>query len=317
MLTGPGRALGRARRFRRDRRCTAAMEFALISPVMAALFFAVYDISDTMISYQEVFDAARAISSSVSNVAVQGSNSSTKLYYSQIELQASAIFAQMPELRSGFHNGVTSVTVSSINFEKKTSCTPGTNCVYLPYVVWSVAYGGPPGATGPTFTDALRSCATDTVSNGVATLTQSSALTQTTATGSTAGNLSVLRSSTLTSETALAAAPDPIIVVDVHYRYVPVFNVFVKKAVDLWADAYWPLRSVQATQLNGSTFTALSPDQQFTGLVSSGSTSNGVTTYTIPTTLMYPPGSSLGATATAPTAGTQYCISPYYTEPSS
>jgi Flp pilus assembly protein TadG len=304
------------RHFWRGTRSTAGMEFALIAPVMVALFFAVYDISDAMITYQEVFNAARVISASVSSISVQASNSSTKLYYAQVQLEASSIFAQMPELRSGFHNGIRSITVSSINFETKNSCTPGTNCTYLPYVVWSVAYGGPPVATGLTFTNALRSCATQTVSGSTATLNQSSALSQTTATGSAAGNLTVLRTSTLTNETTLAAAPDPIIVVDVHYQYVPVFNVFVKTPVDLWADGYWPLRSVQATELTGGKFVALNPDQQYTGLVSTATTSSGVVTqYTIAAGNMYPPSSSL--TATVPTAGTNYCISPYYAEPSS
>jgi hypothetical protein len=38
--------------------------------------------------------------------------------------------------------------------------------------------------------------------------------------------------------------PDPILVVDVHYRYTPMFLNFITGPVDFWASGYWPVRSV-------------------------------------------------------------------------
>jgi len=306
-----------------DKRSTAALEFAFIAPVMVLLLFGVYDISDAMITYEEVFNAARVISASVSNASVQATNSSTKLYYGQIQLEASAIFAQMPTVRNGFHNGIKSITISSINFEPTNSpCRPGggaaTGCTYAPYVVWSVAYGGPPksaGASGLSFNTPLRACATETNNNGTIALNPASALIQTGPSASTAGTFADLRTLNVTGETSLPATPDPIIVVDVNYVYAPIFTMFIKTPISFWADGYWPLRSVQATQLNpDGTFTTLSPDQQYTRLVSTETTANGENTYTIKGIDINPSGHDL--TGTVPTPGVNYCISQFYAEPS-
>jgi len=305
------------RRFSHDRNSTAALEFALIAPVLITLFFAVYDISDAMITYEEVFNAARTIAASSSNVSVTQTQT-TKLYFGQIKLEASAIFAQMPSVRSGFHTGIKSITISSIDFEPSTAnCTPGVSCNYAAYVVWSAAYPGPAEATGLSFTPALRPCATE--SNGV--LDPNSALTQTGAAGGQASNLTMLRTAAVTTPDPYPAAPDPIVVVDVHYQYVPVFNMFLKNPIDFWANGYWPLRSVQATKLNPQTgtFSAVSPDQQFTGLVSTGVTDaagNVGPPYTISAADVYPAGTMLGSTATSPSPS-DYCISDYYAEPQS
>lgn len=320
MLNPPRPKTPRVQQFGGDRRSTAALEFALIAPILILLFFGVYDISDAMLTYQEVFTAARTIAASASNISVQGSNGATKLYYGQVQLEASGIFADMPTVRDGFHVGIKSITISSIDFEvaaNQTSCTLGVSCNYNAYVVWSAAYAGPPSPAAASFTPALRSCATETISNGVATLNAASALSQVGPSAGAPGDLTTIRTAKVTTPDVYPAPPDPIIVVDVHYQYVPVFNLFIKKPVDFWANGYWPLRSVQATQLtdvNGTeTFTAVATDQQFTGLVATGTTAaNGATTYAINASNVYP--SAL--TGQAP-PGTDYCISPYYTEPSS
>lgn len=308
-----------------DRRSVAAMEFALVAPLLVILFFAVYDITDAMITYEEVFTAAHLIAASASNLSVQGSDSSTKLYYGQVQLEASAIFAEMPTLRTGFHHGIKSVTISSVNFEAvptTPACTPGsssTPCSYAAYVVWSAAYAGPPAAASNiVVTPALRSCATQTANaQGTETLVATSALNQVGPTGGSPSDLTTIRTKNITTPDTYAAAPDPIIVVDVHYKYVPLFNMFVKHAVDFWANAYWPLRSVQATQLNpNGTFTTLASDQQYTGLVATGVTANGTVggPYTISSANDYPPTAT--ATGVAPPAA-DYCISSYYPEPQS
>ncbi len=321
MLKRRSRRVFRQAGLARDNRSTAALEFAFIAPVLVLILFGVYDTSDAMITYEEVFNAARVISASVSNISVQGSNSSTKLYYGQIQLEASAIFAQMPTVRSGFHNGIKSITISSINFEPvvtNPACTPGTNCTYNAYVVWSVAYGGPPsvaGATGLAFNTALRNCAAETNNNGTISLNAASALVQTGPTGSSAGSLGNLRTLKVTTDSHWPAAPDPIIVVDVNYVYNPIFTMFMKSPISFWADGYWPLRSVQATQLNANgSFTTLAPDQQYTGIVSTKTTSNGVDTYKIKATNINPSGTNLAGTV--PTDGVNYCISHFYAEPS-
>jgi hypothetical protein len=81
---------------------------------------------------------------------------------------------------------------------------------------------------------------------------------------------------------------------------------------------------VQATQLNQQTgtFTTLAPDQQYTGLVSTQSTSLGVNTYTIENSNLAPSGigpvnSNGNPDIALPVAGSNYCISQFYAEPSS
>lgn len=150
------------KRFSKQRRSVAALEFAIVAPLLVVLLFGVYDLSSALITYEEVYSAAHSIAASISGEAVQASGTNA-LTYTQIQQAESILWAEIPALRSGMQDGVKSVTVSSIVFEpvnvltssgtaytsyKNTtnpSCTTGASaspCDYAPVVVWSVAYAG-------------------------------------------------------------------------------------------------------------------------------------------------------------------------------
>jgi hypothetical protein len=143
---------------------------------------------------------------------------STVLTLPQTQRAMSEIYAEMPWVRAGVETGLRSVTMSSIIFlPTDPACT--SNCVYTPNVAWSVAYTG---GNGGGFTQVLRACGK---------------LAQTAPTNLVPGDLTSLPTQNITN-------PDPILVVDVHYRYTPAFFEFVTGPVDFWASGFWPVRSV-------------------------------------------------------------------------
>lgn len=139
------------------------MEFAIVAPWLVVLLLGVYDLSNALITYEQVYSAAHSMAASISSAAVypDGTN---QLTYTQIQQAESILWAEVPALRSGMQSGVRSVTVSSIVFEPvnvkdssgnsetnsyyntpSTSCSTGnsaTACYYVPVVAWSVAYAG-------------------------------------------------------------------------------------------------------------------------------------------------------------------------------
>lgn len=237
---------------RRDHQGVAALEFALVLPLLIVLVFGVYELSEPMILYQEVYSAAHSIPSSASSLAVQA-DASTSLTYAQVQFEASAIFAEIPALRAGLQNGAKSVTISSVVFEPTNSTceTAATKlCFYKPNVVWSVAYTG--GDSGMTFEPKLRHC-------GI--------LQQTNPGQGTVGDLTSLPTLKVTWPDPALAPPDPILVVDVHLRYQPLLLRFTRTPIDFWATGYWPVRSVKASTVgtDGSAV-PLRSDQQYTTL---------------------------------------------------
>jgi len=220
-------------RLNRDKRGVAAIEFAIVVPVLVFFIIGVFDISKAMILYQEVYNAAHTIPLTASSLAVQPDHS-TALTLPQTQQSMSAIYAEMPWVRNGVETGTRSVTMSSVIFiQTDSSCT--ANCLYTPQVAWSVAYTGG-NANG--FSNVLRACGS---------------LKQTTPTGLTAGDLTSLPTQNITN-------PDPIVVVDVHYRYTPLFFEYLTGPVDFWASGFWPVRSVAPNVV---------PSQQYTKFDSS------------------------------------------------
>jgi Flp pilus assembly protein TadG len=307
------------RSLRSDTSSTAALEFALILPVLVGLFFGMYDIAEGMISYGEVFDATRTIAASITNVAAQGPNSTTLLYYGQVQQQASAIFAIMPSLRSGFQAGLKSITISSVNFEEASqaqTCNQSAACSYNAFVVWSVAYQGPGSGSNAILTPNLRNCAQTKTTSGTTTLNSSTALTQVVPSTYNPNNLAQLRTLNITSPSPGPVQPDPILVVDIHYTYTPLFPFFVKKAIDFYTNAYFPLRSVQATVLVGSSFNLVEVDTQFTGLVAYNTNNSMSPPYKYQINSADVNEIAATSAGSAPPAA-DYCISPWYLEPTS
>jgi hypothetical protein len=230
------RATGRRPDPASNTRGIAGVEFALILPVIILFVIGVFDISKAMILYEEVYNAAHTIPLSASIVAVQP-DKSTSLTVDQTQWTMSAIYAEMPWVRAGIETGTRSVTMSEVVFQPRAGCTANatTNC-YNANLAWSEYYNDN-GRGG--FGQVLRPCGT---------------LTQTAANAGSPGDLSSIRTLGVTS-------PDPILVVDVHYRYTPLFFNFLTGPIDFWASGYWPARSVAP----GATApTATDPGNQWT-----------------------------------------------------
>lgn len=144
---------------RAARRAISSMEFAMIAPLVMTMIVGVFDVSKAMILRQQVINAAHSISLTASLLAVQG-NATTALTQAQVQSVESAIFAEIPWLRSGVEKGTTSVTLSAIDFSAlpNAACNPYTTCTaWIPFVVWSVPYR-PTNTYGVTFVYPTRTC---------------------------------------------------------------------------------------------------------------------------------------------------------------
>jgi Flp pilus assembly protein TadG len=215
----------------RDRRGVAAIEFALIAPVLITLTIGVFDISRALTMQQEVYNAAHTIPTSASSLAVQPDKTTT-LTVTQVHQALSGIYAEIPALRNGSASGLRSVTLTSITFQQSDpACvaSPTVTCSYVPYAKWSVSYAAPPGRVDSAFASVTR-CQTP-----------ATPLRQVTPDLYTPGDLTSL-------PTANVTTPDPILVADVHYQYTPLFlGYFMTGPVNFWASGLWPVRSVSPT----------------------------------------------------------------------
>lgn len=245
--------IGSRVKYRDDRRGVAALEFALVLPLMIALLFGVYELSEPMMIYQEIYAAAHSIPASASIAAVHA-DGSTALSYSQVEFAESTIFAEIPALRSGQQTNTAGdgVVMSSVVFKPNPStcvASAASPCNYDAYVVWSVAYTG--GDSGRSFNQTTRPCGLTT---------------QVAAGNTTPGDLP-----TLGVSTRATAWPDPILVVDVFFSYEPLLLTYTKTPIEFLASGFWPVRSVKAASVdaNGNA-TPLLPDQQYTVLTGLG-----------------------------------------------
>ena len=308
----------------RDRRGVAALELVLVAPLFIILFYGVYELSGALIVYQQVYSAAHFIAASVTNASVQSSGS-TVLTYDQVQQSASEIWGDIPMLRNGQQNGVKSVTISSISFQptnNSAACTQST--CYTPVVVWSVVYTGgdsgrsfqvssskngsvrykPPGSKTKTTTRIIVATAPLRSCSSIATIPSRASswpgsLNQTVPNSGSSSDLTNLRTLDLgrTSVNTTTAPPSPIIVVDVHLHYTPLFNFF-PYAFDYWVNGYWPVRSVKTTvgsdQQLYQQFTTISAES----LTNSNPTSyndgvpRSINDYCINTTLDNPPAES-------------------------
>jgi hypothetical protein len=233
---------------KRGRRAISSMEFAMIAPLVITLIIGVFDASKAMILRQEVINAAHSISLTASLLAVQ-SNGTTTLTKAQVQEIESAIFAEIPWLRSGIERGTTSVTLSGIAFSAfpSASCNPYTTCTsWIPFVYWSVPYR-PANTYGATFVYPTRTCGP--MLSGVLNINSSQNQPLT-----VSNFMSTLRTGGITY-------PDPILVTDVQYTYTPAFFRFITGPLSFVASAYWPVRVVP---FNADTVTGGAQGNQLT-----------------------------------------------------
>ena len=235
---------------RHDRRGIAAVEFALIAPVGILMMIGVVDLTRGIVIQQEVYTAAHTIPVFASSLAVQPDRS-TSLTVAQVQQSLSAVFADIPSLRSA-SGGTAGVIMTSVDWtQSDPMCKPATQspCAAPPYVAWSVAYAPPTGraATGLTFEGVTRPCGQ---------------LTQAPPTQATDGNLAVIRTAGIDIP---VPALSPMLVVDVHYRYTPIFFEVVTGPIDFWASGYWPTRSQNPSTAQNMQYTSYDPAGQAGG----------------------------------------------------
>ncbi len=227
-----------------DTSAVAALEFALVLPVMMLLVIGAVDICKALVLWQQVYNAAHGIPISATIVSVQP-DKTTSLTAAQAQQQMSAIYAEMPWVRDGLEVGQKSVTMSSVAFVPIAGCQQGTdvNC-YTPTVMWTIPYFG--GVIGSNdFQPLSRPCGP---------VLQIKPLDP--APPMVAGVPSQL----LYLRTKDVMQPDPILVVDVHYRYTPFLWKFATGSFDFWATGYIAVRSVDPNALPTDTYTKYVPD---------------------------------------------------------
>jgi len=258
MLARP-RKQRRARAFLGDKHSVAALELAIVLPLLLGLLAGVYDLSELVIIRAEVYAAAESMVSSASSLAVQSNDSSTALTYDQVQEVESLIWADVPSLRDGQKAATPlSITMSSVLFYpypgsgcKYDTTTP---CNYVADVAWSESYTGTSSGSGATFdyTDPntqIKSADCNTVTNFTNQVAPTAPL-------SGYQNVTEFRTLTLTTSNA-TAQPDgyladdagvaPILAVSIQYTYQPLFSLYLSVPFTFWVDAYWPVRSVKNT----------------------------------------------------------------------
>jgi len=125
-----------------DSKAVAALEFALVAPVMLMLFFATVDICRAYIVWQEVENAAEAVVQAGEKLSVTSGQPLTMLNSTQMQNAMSVIYAQMPGLLSGQLTGKYGVTLSSVVYSPACPYTNPSLCnangfTQTPYVQWS------------------------------------------------------------------------------------------------------------------------------------------------------------------------------------
>jgi hypothetical protein len=268
------------------------MEFAFVAPVLVVLLLAVYEICNATLIFEEVQNAAHSIPASASNLALGNAalkpngvdDGTTLLTYAQTQLAESEIWAEIPELRSGFQNGTKSITLTSVTFLPTypasgytTTCVPEQSpkvvtCKYTPTVVWSVAYAG--GDSGRTFQDnatganaVARSCTGAPTQQGQANATVIVGTTPETVPGGLnneypptitqaptwhAVDLTSLPTFLVADPDPYLAPPSPVLVVDIHLKYTPILGLFLNNGIDFYGTGFFPVRSVKTAILTTS-----------------------------------------------------------------
>ncbi len=163
MLT-PWRARGLT--FWRARRGLAALEFALILPVLVTLLFGLVDLSQAIIFSRRLTVAAQETATIASTMAVQ-SNNQNALTETQAYDATTAPFALFPGWQSGPNPGTFAITLSVATFAPSPSgCTSG--CTYSGKISWSGA--NPYGQTNLRPCRAVNAAASNTTAPSLTTL---------------------------------------------------------------------------------------------------------------------------------------------------
>ncbi len=227
-------ALGTIRRIvsaARCRRAVAAMEFAMVAPIMVICFFGTVDICRAFIAWAEVNNSAVAIAQAAEKLSVITANSLTKLTTTKMQAAMSTIYAQMPGLDYGNGDGFLgkgsfAVTLSGVVFTP--TCYNTANCpAQAPITIWSsyLSEGGSSlNQTNTVLNPLLRACGPLTAQPNFP---------------NNSTQLLVMATPTLITGGSANMTMVPQVVADVRFTFIPTFNMFVH-AITFWASATLP-----------------------------------------------------------------------------
>jgi Flp pilus assembly protein TadG len=199
----------------RSRSGIAALEFALIAPVLVTVCAGLYDLTTAFLAWQRVNMAALAIAQITTYQAANSNNTNMNiLNLAETRTGASAIYAYLPNTLSASPPGF-GVTISSIAMVPTPSgCT--VNCTYTAHVAWSGIFQGS-GSRRPC--DARSGVsALNFVPDGSNPTPQ-------------------------TLPTDLQSTGQPLLVVDVNYTFQPLFFTFITGNIMMMGSAYFPPRT--------------------------------------------------------------------------
>lgn len=216
-----------------ERRSVAALEFAMVAPVVLTMTLAVFDLARALVIWEEVQHAAEAIVEAAEKLSVTTVNSqpATTLTETQIQAAMSTIYPEIPGLSfgngTGLFPGQYAVTLSSIVYLQSgnTWCKKTSGCTAeLPNTLWSayLTEGGSQLMTTPV-SSLQRQCKTLTP---VLTFPD---------------NSQELTDMVTPSQGALGIPLVPQLVADVQYKFQPSFPLFLgKTSFTIWASATLP-----------------------------------------------------------------------------
>lgn len=133
---------------RTDRRAVAALEFALLAPVLIVVGLSLLDVTNAVTTWWRLAAAADAIGRIATTYAATDNNSNS-LSTSQAATASTAVFAVIPSLATAPLSRF-GVTLSSIVMTPTSKSCSG-NCTYVANTAWSLVLQG---------TGAARPCGT-------------------------------------------------------------------------------------------------------------------------------------------------------------
>jgi Flp pilus assembly protein TadG len=191
----------------RDRRGVAALEFALLAPVLVVIALSLYDVTNAVITWWQLSSAADAIARIATSFAAQPDNTNV-ITTTQARTASTAVYAAVPALTTAPASRYGVVISSIVMTPTVLGCT--NNCSYVAHTAWSAVLQGVATA---------RPCGT---------LAPAAADGQPPSTGALPPD-------------AFTAAP--LVVVDVTYNLTPVFNTLFGAGLHLMETAYMATRT--------------------------------------------------------------------------
>lgn len=189
----------------RSARGVAALEFALLAPMLMMVSAGLYDLTTAFIAWKRVSLTAQAIAE-IATIMAATTAGTNQLTLSQATTAASAIYAYLPATQSASAPAF-GVVMSSIVMQPTVSgCT--TACTYTANVAWSGTFQG----SGTTRQCGTLSFVADTAAPSPATLPTD------------------------------AQGSSPLLVVDVNYTFYPLFYKFFTGPIPMKQSAYFSPR---------------------------------------------------------------------------